>query len=109
MDFDLGPAATTPQPAPQATLNSSPIADLSYRNYDGPLKSRFVRWWVVALAMVRLALKSPTYWIIFAICLLRYILECGSVYVTAQIQEQIPDPNATLQLRESFAHHLCSH
>lgn len=101
MDFDLD------SPAPAATvaaeMSGSPIADLSYRNYDGPLKSRAARWWIVALSTVRLAMKSKAYWILFSICGLRYILQCGAIYITRQLAAQIPDPTQAQQLREKFA------
>ena len=106
MDFDLEPAA--PRAAVAPTLSSSPISDLSYRNYDGPLKNRAIRWWIVALATVRLAMKSPAYWIIFAICGLRYILECGAIYFTQMAITRIPDPSQAEQLREKFASHFFS-
>ena len=101
MDFDLD------APAPAATvapaMSGSPISDLSYRNYDGPLKSRVARWWIVALSTTRLAMKSPAYWILFSICSLRYILQCAIIYFTQQAAAQISDPTQAQQLREKFA------
>ena len=108
MDFDLGTAPAPPAAPPPPPGYASPIADLSYRNYDGPFKPRMIRWWIVALATVRLAFKSTAYWIIFTICILRYILECGSVYITAQLQQQITDPTAQQMIREKFSHHFFS-
>ena len=108
MNFDL----ETPKPAPTAAVapeaNRSPISDLSYRNYDGPLKSRAIRWWIVALSTVRLAMKSPAYWILFAICGLRYILQCGAIYFTQVAMARIPDPTQADLLREKFASHFFS-
>lgn len=40
----------------------SPIADLSYRQYDGPLKTRSIRWWIVALVGVRWVLRKWWFW-----------------------------------------------
>lgn len=43
---------------------SSPIADLSYRGYDGPLESPRDRWWVIARMSIRLAFKKKVYWVL---------------------------------------------
>jgi len=42
--------------------NIKPIADLSYRNYDGPLKKPGSRWWVIAKNGIRIALKKKALW-----------------------------------------------
>ena len=44
--------------------NASPIADLSYRNYDGPLDSPEFRWWVIAKMGIRRAIKNRWYWVV---------------------------------------------
>jgi ABC-2 type transport system permease protein len=41
-----------------------PIADLSYRDYDGPLEAPGHRWWVIARMSIRLAFKKKSYWIL---------------------------------------------
>ena len=64
MDFDLGPPTTRP---------ASPIADLSYRGYDGPLSTRLIRWWIVALAGIRLNVKKWWFWALAALCALPYL------------------------------------
>ncbi|HLV80438.1 MAG TPA: ABC transporter permease subunit [Chthonomonadaceae bacterium] len=66
MDFDLGPPAARP---------ASPIADLSYRGYDGPLSTRLFRWWIVALAGIRLNLKKPWFWVLAGLCLFPYLFQ----------------------------------
>ncbi len=101
MDFDFGQPVPTAQVAPE--MSGSPIADLSYRNYDGPLKSRAARWWIVALSTVRLAMRSKAYWILFSLCGLRYILQCAIIYFTQMAAARIPDPSAAMQIREKFA------
>ncbi len=40
----------------------SPIADLSYRNYDGPLEPPVFRWWAIARASMQLTLKKRGFW-----------------------------------------------
>jgi len=41
---------------------SSPIADLSYRNYDGPLLPPVNRWWAIARMSIQLTLKKRGFW-----------------------------------------------
>ncbi|MFN3728536.1 MAG: ABC transporter permease [Fimbriimonadaceae bacterium] len=41
---------------------ASPIADLTYRNYDGPLLPPSGRWWVIAKTMMRLGIKKKGFW-----------------------------------------------
>lgn len=41
---------------------SSPIADLSYRNYDGPLAPPLTRWWPIAQNTMRLGIKKKGFW-----------------------------------------------
>lgn len=41
---------------------ASPIADLTYRNYDGELSDTRFRWWVIARAQILTALKKKSIW-----------------------------------------------
>jgi ABC-2 type transport system permease protein len=41
----------------------SPIADLTYRNYDGPLEPPVFRWWAIARAAMMLSLKKRGFWV----------------------------------------------
>jgi ABC-2 type transport system permease protein len=52
---------------------ASPIADLTYRNYDGPLRTRAARWWIVAVATLRLTRAKPAFWITVIVCVLPYL------------------------------------
>lgn len=45
-------------------MTPGPIADLSYRGYDGPLESPGYRWWVIARMSIRLAFKKKSYWVL---------------------------------------------
>src|SRR4051794_26367275 len=42
---------------------SSPILDLSYRNYDGPLEAPIHRWWAIAKMTMRLGVKKRGFWV----------------------------------------------
>ncbi|MBS1703004.1 MAG: ABC transporter permease subunit [Armatimonadetes bacterium] len=41
---------------------NSPIADLSYRHYDGPLESPVARWWSIAKMTMKMATKKRGFW-----------------------------------------------
>ncbi|MBV6491619.1 MAG: ABC transporter permease subunit [Fimbriimonadaceae bacterium] len=43
-------------------MASSPIADLSYRDYTGPLSSPVGRWWVIARVSFQQNLKKKSLW-----------------------------------------------
>jgi ABC-2 type transport system permease protein len=47
---------------PAATAPHAPIADLSYRHYDGPLRTHPVRWWIIAVAGMRAVIKKWWFW-----------------------------------------------
>jgi ABC-2 type transport system permease protein len=53
---------------------SSGIADLTYRNYDGPLGTRAARFWTVAQSVIRTNIKKPGFWIVGSIILLVYLV-----------------------------------
>src|SRR4051794_33523324 len=44
-------------------MSSTPIADLSYRNYDGPIEPPSRRWWAIAKMSIELTLKKKGFWI----------------------------------------------
>lgn len=46
----------------ETTRSSSPIADLSYRHYDGPLDSVSARWWCIARMTMQMATKKRGFW-----------------------------------------------
>jgi ABC-2 type transport system permease protein len=69
----------TPEaPAPRAP---SPIADLSYRTYDGPLRARSFRWWTIAVAGIRLALRKKGFWPLLALASFQWVVVGVLVYI----------------------------
>lgn len=62
----------------------APIADVSYRDYGGPLHTRAIRWWIVALAGIRLLVRRPGFWIVCALSLLPYFFSGVMLYVESQ-------------------------
>jgi ABC-2 type transport system permease protein len=82
LDFTLEGAAL-PSPAGRGAGGegaASPIADLSYRNYDGPLLTRRARWCIVALNSLRLAKQKKGFWIAAAISIIPYLFVLIQLY-----------------------------
>lgn len=79
--------------SPEPTIASSPtsaIADLSYRGYDGPLKTRALRWWIVALATIRanINVRRFGYWVPAALILLTYLIAGVIFYFTQDLRQR---------------------
>ena len=78
--------------APAST--ASPIADVSYRNYDGPLRRR-LRWWIVALAGIRIAISRWYFWLFLALAMLPYL--AGGFWIHIQAMQQVAYEQAIQQ------------
>lgn len=59
---------------------SSPIADLSYRNYDGPLSTPLTRWWPIAKMTLQLSLKKKWFWILGVLGSFYYLIVMVILY-----------------------------
>ena len=98
MDFDLSPTPPLPNPddAKPHGASDSPIADTSYRNYDGPLNLRRSRWTIIAAAMWQLIKKKSVFWVLAALCLLPFLFAVLKLWIQSRlpsgIVEQRPDP-----------------
>lgn len=71
-----------------AAGTTGPIADLSYRNYDGPKGVSSMRWWSIAKHGIRLSLKKKGFWLLVMLCALPYLFLAFSLFMqsfTAQI------------------------
>lgn len=67
----------------QPTQNSiaSPVADLSYRSYDGPKKSIQTQWWPIAIVVMREAIKKKGFWVWTAMSAWIYVVFLIVLYV----------------------------
>lgn len=65
--------------------NASPIADLSYRNYDGPLDSPEFRWWVIAKMGIRRAIKNRWYWVVMLLSGGYYAVMITILFIVEQL------------------------
>lgn len=74
------------EPAPETAR----ISDLTYRNYDGPLKNRTLRWWPVAQAVLRTNIRKPGYWILVGIVVLIFLLHGLVAFLTRNFSNMVP-------------------
>lgn len=70
-----------------ATL-TGPIADLSYRNYDGPMGDIRMRWWVIAKMFMRMAIKRKGFWWWALLSTMGYIFLSVVYYFMDALQER---------------------
>jgi len=70
-----------PNPEPTARLVASPIADLTYRTYDGPLHMRLWRWWTIAVARMRYLRMRWWFWALSALSILPWIFMALVMYL----------------------------
>jgi ABC-2 type transport system permease protein len=78
---------------------SSPIADLSYRNYDGPLAPPVTRWWPIAVASMRQGIKKKGFWAWSVLSAYGYFLQIIIYYfidVTFPMQQLVGGKNPIL-------------
>src|SRR5947209_6224012 len=67
---------------------SSPIADLTYRTYDGPLAEAKYRWWVIAKYTMLTSLKKKSLWVATAFSAWYYIAMFFFAYGALTFREQ---------------------
>lgn len=70
---------------------ASPIADLSYRNYDGPLEKPINRWWAIAKTTMSLGFRKK--WGFWALTLLAgfpYLFMIVMLYVMDALAQNVP-------------------
>ena len=64
---------------------ASPIADLTYRNYDGPLEPPINRWWAIAKLSMKLSTKKKGFWFWSAMSCFWYVILLIIFYVNETI------------------------
>lgn len=73
-----------------ATPNGGPIADLSYRGYDGPLESPRMRWWVIARQGIKLAIKRKGLWMVMIGSAWYYLVMLVVLFFVQQVLSSNP-------------------
>lgn len=86
---------------------ASPIADLSYRNYSGPLLTRAARWWTVAVMGIRLACSKYLFWLLCLLALLPHLVLGLMLYIRSQVSSSagngsLSGATAPLRYAETF-------
>lgn len=84
-------------------MNGSPIADLTYRGYEGELESPRYRWWVIARMSIRLAFRKRIYWVLTGLSGVYYLLMMLIIFFMEQLSAAgsgIAPGNADQQLRQ---------
>ncbi len=71
-------------------MATSPILDLSYRNYDGPLEAPIHRWWAIAKMTMRLGMKKRGFWV-WAVLSGYWYLILMAVYYFVDVLATNPD------------------
>ena len=89
----------------------NPIADLSYRNYDGPLRPPTFRWWTIARQTMRAASKNKWLWIMSGLAGAYYVIVIIFLFVIDRFAEGNPQSAGFqkallggLQWKEQFNH-----
>jgi ABC-2 type transport system permease protein len=77
--------------------NATPIADLSYRNYEGPLEAPEFRWWVIAKMSIRRAIKNRWYWLVMMPAAGYYLAMVLILFVVEQMASNSVPPNAGMK------------
>jgi ABC-2 type transport system permease protein len=69
-------------------MANGPIADLSYRTYDGPLEPPLYRWWSIAKMSMRLSIKKKGFWVWAVLSAYWYaVLACVFYFAESMVQE----------------------
>lgn len=69
---------------------SSPIADLSYRNYDGPILPIKNRWWAIARSTMLIAFKKKSMWLFMVGSAWYYIAMIFILFIVDQMVANAP-------------------
>jgi len=70
-------------------MGSVPIADLSYRGYDGPMAPPKMRWWVIAKASMRMAIKKKGFWVWASLSTYWYAILMVFFYVASELTPNV--------------------
>lgn len=71
---------------------SSPIADLSYRNYDGPLEAPVTRWWPIAKQAMLLTIKKKGFWIAASLSGYYFVIYMAVLYFVTSLSGGVGGP-----------------
>ncbi|RYG47271.1 hypothetical protein EON79_07835 [bacterium] len=75
----------------------SPLADLSYRAYDGPLASPKYRWWVIARQTMQMGFRRKGLWLLMAASAWYYIVMLVILFFVQKITGATPQGEAQMR------------
>ena len=67
-------------------VHPPPIADLTYRNYDGPKALRPLRWWTISRSFIRAAIRKKAFWVLFGLLCMQWMLFALIVFFRSQAE-----------------------
>jgi ABC-2 type transport system permease protein len=73
-------------------MSTAPIADLTYRGYDGPLLPPTHRWWVIAWMLIRRNLKRGWMWVCVSLSAAYYLIMMAVITLTKQQADSMTPP-----------------
>ncbi len=84
---------TAPIPPPPGAVSPSAITDVTYRNYDGDLRTHALRWWPIAVATIRASVnrKKLGFWIPVALSFLFYFFTGISFYFNQSLRQRMEE------------------
>jgi ABC-2 type transport system permease protein len=83
---------------PAAAAPHAPIADLSYRHYDGPLRAHPVRWWIIARALLRSVIRKWWFWVPTALAMGPYLVSGFLLY----LKSRLPADTGNMLIHRTF-------
>lgn len=69
------------------SVEPPPIADLTYRSYDGPKALRTFRWWTISRSFIRTALRKKAFWVLFGLLCMQWMLFALFVFINSQADQ----------------------
>ena len=89
----------------------NPVADLSYKNYDGPLRPPVARWWIIARQTIRATKGNKWLWIMSGLAGAYYAIIVIFLFVMQRLLEANPNGAGfqkvllgNIQWAEQFGH-----
>ncbi len=70
---------------PTAGGSPSPIADLSYRGYDGVLEVRRARWWIIAQSSIRLTRLKKGFWVLVSLSAFPFVIMGAQMFFASRM------------------------
>lgn len=83
----------------------TPVSDTGYRDYNGPLHTRAIRWWIVAAAGLRMLTRRPGFWILSALSVMPY-LSAGLLFYFQSFGAQLGQLTPPYPVGQKYAGHF---